>query len=339
MPKMRLGGVKALEKHAYLTSLCRGGADTLGDICSRLAADRINLSLLTHIADTGERGSITNACTEGTDGFSSYVHWKESHDQCSVGKLLPDISLVSIFPHDQKPSVTGSLIGVLDSTGIMPYGFASSPSAMTTLLAPSDFEGLIGGLFANFEFQVYASAFDWQDAYRSQEKPVKEVVCSYQEEIIKIYNITRYIDLDLWHIALPHHHLGDFGKALLGLDDLQLRLPFLVSNCSPDKQEIYFSFCFAATHRDHVSQALHQNLPGRDGFCLGPVSLFFLLGPHFGDRYGIANTLLRVLRDAGIPLLALSYTVSSFSLVIQGNDPDQTMAALYSNFQIPGRKP
>jgi hypothetical protein len=338
MPKMRLGGVKALENHAYLTSLCRGGEDTLGDICSRLAADRINLSLLSHVADTGTRESITNACTEGADGFSSYVHWKESHGECSIGKLLPDISLISVFPHDQKPSVTGSLIGVLASTGIVPYGFASSPSAMTTLLSPSDSKGLIGGLFDNFEFQSYASALDWQSAYRSQEKPLKEVVCSYQEKIIKIYNVTHHVDLDLWHIALPLHYMADFGKVLSGLDELKLKMPFLISNCSPDNQEISFSFCLAFAHRDHVKQALHQNLPGLDAFCLGPVSLLFLLGPHFGDRYGIANTLLRVLRNAGIPLLALSYTVSSFSLVIQGNDPDQTMAALDSNFQIPGRK-
>jgi hypothetical protein len=339
MPKMKLGGVKALEKHAYLTSMCRSAEDTLGDICSRLAADRINLSLLTHVADTGAHESTTNASTEGTDGFSSYVHWKEIHGECSIGKLLPDISLVSIFPHDQKPGVTGLLIGVLSRAGIMPRGFASSPSAITTVLSPSDLEGFIGTLFDDFEVRAYTSALDWQSAYRNQGKPVKEVLCSYQEEIIKIYNIAHHTDLDLWCLALPLHRIGDFGKVLLELDELQLKMPFLVSNCSPDKPEIYFSFCVSAAHRNQVKQVLVRNLTGLDSFCLGPVFLLFLLGPHFGDRYGIANTLLRVLRNAGIPLLALSYTVSSFSLVIRGSSPDLSIAALYSNFQIPGRKP
>jgi hypothetical protein len=339
MPKIRLGGLKALEKHAYLTSLCRSGEDTLGDICTRLAADRINLSLLTHIADAGAHESITSACTEGTDGFSSYVHWKESHGECSIGKLLTDISIVSIFPHDQKLSVTGSLIDVLARSRILPYGFASSPSAMTTLLSPPDFEGLISGLFDSFEFPGYSSALDWQAAYRSQERPLKEVVCSYHEEVIKIYNITQYIDLDLWNIRMPIQRMGDFAKVLFQLHELRLRMPFLVSKFPPDNGEIYFSFCLAAAHQAQVKEVLIQNLPALDSFCLGPVSLFFLLGPHFGDRYGIANTLLKVLKNAGIPLLALSYTVSSFSLVIRGNNPDRTIAALYSNFQIPGRKP
>jgi hypothetical protein len=311
----------------------------LGEMCSRLAADRINLSLLTHVVDSGAGEAITSACTEGTDGVTSYVHWKASHGECNIGKLRTDISLISIFPHDQKLSVIGSLIGVLPVSGITPYGFASSPAAMTMLLSASDLEGIIGGLFNTFEFSAYSSPLDWQAAHRGQERPLKEIVCSYQEEIIKIYNITHYVDLDLWHVAVPLRRVSDFAKALLELHGLELRMPFLVSKSAPDREQMHFSFCLAAGFRDQANGVLHQSLSGLNLFCHGPVSLFFLLGPHFGDRYGIANTLLRVLRNAGIPLLALSYTVSSFSLVIQGNDLDQTIAALTDNFQIPGRKP
>ena len=339
MSKMRLGGVKALDKHAYLTSLCHSGKDTLGDICSRLATDRINLNFLIHIADTGLGESITSACTEGTDGSPSYIHWKASHGRCNIGELLTDVNIISIFPHDQNLNVSGSLIGVLARRGIVPYGFASSPSAMTALISSTDFDGIIDGLFDTFEFPACSSAADWQAAYRIQERPLREVACSYQEDIIKIYNISHYVDLDLWNVGLPLKCLSDFGGTLLDLHELQLRIPFLVSKFSQDLETIFFSFCLAAASRDEVKHALHQHLPSLDPSCFGPVSLFFILGPHFGDRYGIANTLLRVLKTAGIPLLALSYTVSSFSLVIQGNSPDQTIEALHSNFQIPGRKP
>lgn len=339
MSKMRLGGVKAIEQQAYLTSSCLSGEDTLGDICSRLAADRINLTLLTHVADSGAGQAITSACTEGTDGFTSYIHWKVSHGECSIGELQTDTSIISLFPHDQKLSVIGSMIGVLPKRGIIPLGFASSPSAITIILSPSDFEGMIDALFDTVDFPAYPSALEWRVAYCGRERPLKEVACSYREDIIKIYNITHYLDLDLWNVALPLQRLGDFNKALLDLDELQLKMPFFVSEPAPHEERTVFSFCLAAACREHVRQALQQSLPGLDPFCLGPVTLFFLLGPHFGDRYGIADTLLRSLREATIPLLALSYTVSSFSLVIQGNDPDQTIEALRSHFQIPGRKP
>lgn len=338
MPGMKLGGVKALEEHAYLTSMCRTGGDTLGDVCSRLAADRINLSLLTHVADTGAKESTTSACTEGTDGFSSYVHWKETHGECSIGKLLRDTSLISVFPHDQRPKVTASLIEILTLRGIVPLGFASSPSAITTVVYPSDFDGVIGGLFENFDVQVHTTASEWRRAYQSREKPVKEVVCSYQEEVIKIYNITHKTDLDLWSLTLPRHCVSDFGKTLAQLDELQIKMPFLVANSSPEKPEVCFSFCFSTSHRNQVKKVLYETLAGPNPFCLGPVVLLFIVGPHFGDRYGIANALLKSLGNARIPLMALSYTVSSFSLVIQGNNPDQSIAALHSSFQIPGRR-
>ncbi len=335
MSKIRLGGIKALEQHAYLTSLCQSGEATLGDICSRLASDRINLSLLTYVADTGRRESITAACTEAIDGFSSYVNWKASHRGCNIGNLLTDISIISIFPHNQKLNIAGSLLGVLAKKGIRSYGLASSPSAVTTIVPSADLDALVDGLFDAFQFPSYTSPLDWRAACQSQEDLRKEVICSYREEVIKVYNVSHYSDFDLWHFALPLNRLHVFGTVLLELHELQLKMPFLVSESSLDAGTIHFTVCLAVGYRDQVRQALHRNLPGLDCFCVGPASVFFLLGPHFGDRYGIADALVKSLRKAGIPLLALSYTVSSFSLVIQGNDPNQTLEALTPSFKIP----
>lgn len=337
MPKVRLGGIKAFERRAYLTSLCRSGEDTLGDICSRMAADRINLSLLTHIGDKGTRKAITAACTEGVEGFSGYIHWKVSHDQCNIGKLLTNVSVISIFPHDQKLDVTGSLLTALAEKGIRPYGLASSPSAMTVLVASSDFEGAIYGLFEVFEFPTYSSPLDWHAAYRGQEELLSEIVCSYQEEIIKVYNFTYQTDLDLWTLTLSPERLADFGRALLELSELPLRMPFLVSKSSPDDEGIYFAFCLAVGCREEVMPVLERHLPGTAPSCVGPVSVVFLHGPHFGDRYGIADALLKALQKPGITALAMSCAVSSISLVIQGNDPNRTIEALASSFQIPSK--
>ncbi len=338
MSKVRLGGIKAFEKRAYLTSLCRSGEDALGDICSRLAAERINLSLLTHIADTGTRESITTACTENAEGFSGYILWKASHGQCGIGKLLTDISTISIFPHDQKLHITSSLLGALAANGIRPYGFASSPSAMTILVPASDFEGLISGLFDAFEFPTYSSPLDWHAAYRGQEEVLSEIICSYQEEVIKIYNLSHHSGLDLWIMSLPLNRLGDFGALLLKLDGLQLKMPLLVSKSFPDEESLYFAFCLAASYHDAVQQALDQNLPGVGVFCQGPVSVFFLHGPHFGDRYGIANAFVSSLRSAGIAPLAMSCAVSSVSAAIHEKDSSRAIEALGSSFQIPARK-
>jgi aspartokinase len=338
MSKIRLGGIKAFENRAYLTSLCRPEEDAVADICARLAADRININLLTHIADNGLCESITAACTESSEAFSSYVAWKVCHGACSVGKLLTDISMISVFPHDQKLDVIGSLIKIVGGYGIRSHGFASSPSSITILAPSSDFQSVIEGLFDAFEFPTYKSPLDWHAAYHGQEGLLKEIVCSYQEQIIKVYDYTHQIDLDLWTISLPLNRLCDLGAAFLELDALQCRMPFLVSRSSPDGENMCFAFCLAGENRDKVTQVIEQRLPDFDRHRDGPVSVFFVHGPHFGDRFGIINALVGALRRAGIPVLSMSCAVSSMSFVVPGNDSNHTIEALKSSFQVPAGK-
>jgi aspartokinase len=338
MSKVRLGGIKAFEKRAYLASWCRSGEDSLVDICGRFAAEKINLSLLTHIADNGTHESITTACTGNAESSSSYDLWKLSHGECNVGKLLTDISIISIFPHDQKLDVTGSLMGVLAGKGVRPHGLASSPSAMTMLVSSENFEEIIYGLFDAFEFPTYSSPLDWHAAYRGQEELLSEIICSYEEDIIKVYNVTQYDDLDLWNIILPFGSLGDLSTALFELNQLQLRMPFLVSKTSLDASRMCFAFCFAAARYDEVRRVFDRCLAARDLFCNGPVSVFFMHGPHFGDRHGIASTCIRSLGNAGIVPLAVSCTVSSISVVVEGKDSNRIITALDSSFQIPVKK-
>ena len=278
------------------------------------------------------------ACTQSADGFSGYFHWKTSHDDCNIGKILTDICTISVFPHDQKPGITGSLMSALAKNGIRPYGFASSPSAMTVLVNYLDYEGAIYGLFDIFEFSTYSSPLDWHAAYRGQEELLHEIVCSYQEEIIKVYNITHQSDLDLLTIRLPLKCLGNFGAALLELNSLRLKMPFLVSKSSLDGESIHFAFCFAALYHDEVGQCLDRHLLNVELSHIGPVSVFFLHGPHFGDRYGIANALVKALREAGIPTLAMSCAVSSMSVVVYAEDENRTIEALNSSFLVPSRR-
>jgi aspartokinase len=227
------------------------------------------------------------------------------------------------------------LIGVLVGNGIKPYVLETSPSAITTIVASSDFKGTIERLFNVFAFHAYESYHDWQAAYRGQEELLQDVRCAYHEQIITIYDFTHREDMDLWNITLPLKRLGDLGATLLELNQFQLRMPFLVSTSRPDEENIYFAFLFEASHHDKVEQILAKNLPDLDFSCLSPVSVFFLHGPHFGDRYGIADALLTALRKAGILLLALSCAVSSISVVVPGNDSNRTIKVLNSVFQTP----
>jgi len=334
MSTIRLGGVKVIENRAYLCSSCRSG-DALEVICSVLAADRINLGLLTHIADTVPGESITAACAKSDGSFSGYILEKAGRGECKTAEIEKDVSRISIFPHDQRPEVTASLLSILDANAIKPYGFASSPSAITIVVSSPDFNMAMERLFDAFAFAAWGSYSQWQAACRMDEQQHSEVRCSYNEEIIAIYGITRQTGLDLYNVSLPAEYMGRFGSFLSILGELDLKLPFLVSNSAPGEKSIHFSFALSSDQRQRAGQAFDNHLPGREYSRRGPVSALYVHGPHFGDRYGIANAFVRSLRNAGIPILALSCAVSSISAVIAGDDPSKAVEALNTRFQTP----
>ncbi len=336
MSKIRLGGIKVVEKRAYLYSSCRRGADLLGNICSILAAGRINMGLLTHVADNGLGESITAASAKSALSFSGYILGAAGSDKCKTAEIESDISRISIFPHDQRPEITASVITILDAAAIKPYGFASSPSAVTVVISSSDFEIAMERLFDSFAFPACGSYSQWQAVCRMDEQQLSEVKCSYNEQIITIYGFTRQTGLDLWNVSLPIEYMSGFGAFLSELGELGFKLPFLISNSAPGAKGIHFSFALGEDRRERVEQAFDKHLPGRDSFCRGPVSVLFLHGPHFGDRYGIADAFVTALRKGGIPILALSCAVSSISAVIAGNDPDKAIEVLNTRFQTPG---
>ncbi len=336
MSKIKLGGIKVVENRAYLCSSCRG-ADALESISSVLAAGRINLGLLTHVADTVPGGSITAACARSDSSFSGYILGKAGWGECGkTSEIVKDVSRISIFPHDQRPEVAAALLAALDANAIKPYGFASSPSAITVVVASPDFNIAMERLFDVFAFSACGSYLQWQAACQMDEQQLSEVRCSYNEQMIGVYGIASQTGLELYDVFLPIGYMDQFGSFLSALGELDFKLPFLVSNSAPGEKSIHFSFALRADQRQRAGRIFDYHIPGRGYSCRGPVSALFAHGPHFGDRYGIAHAFITALKNADIPILALSCAVSSISAVIAGNDPAKAGEALNTRFQTPG---
>lgn len=332
MQKIRLGGIKILEGHSHLISCSRNGENALPEICARLAASGINLAFLTHSEQPDGCAVTTSLCTDGTAGFSGYFLLKMDRRADHEVRLQQDVTIVSVFPHDRKPHVAGEMIEVLASAGIRPQGVASSSSTVSVLVASADVEQTIDLLFQPFEFPTYQSPFDWHAAYRGKEQVLREIICSYEEEIIKIYGMTQLQKLDLWRAKVALSYLARFGHALTALHEHAVSVPFLVGQSGPG-MGLQFSFCAPAACADQVRSTLGMHLPGA-AFHLGETAAaLFLHGPHFGDRPGIASALLQSLEKAGVALLAVSCTISSISVVIREGDIERARQGLQSRFR------
>lgn len=338
MDKIRLGGIKIAEGRSHLITANSAGESALPDICARLAANRINLNHLTSMDAAPEGDEAVSLCVERAEGYNTYFLIKALLGGSDRIHLQEDVNILAIFPHDKKPAVAGNLLQQLAKLSINVHGVASSPAAMAFVVAAADTMKVIDGLFGAFTFPAYPSPFDWYAAYQGREQVLKEIICSYEEQVIKVYNVAQEKDLDLWHLEVPGVQLGELGTVFQNLDQTGLRLPFLVAiPLAPELESVQVACCLARSAQVEIRDCLGRQLPTVRVLGQQPAALFSLVGPHFGDRHGITNTLVNAMRVAEISPLCMSCAIHSISVVVREDDLDRTLNVLNGPFAIPAQ--
>ncbi|MCG6982015.1 MAG: ACT domain-containing protein [Deltaproteobacteria bacterium] len=333
MTKIKLRGLKLLERGAQVVSSNPGDYNFLAaGICSPLALHKINLTFLSHAVLDQSGRSITAFCTEGSAGRGSASLVEAHQGGTSTVDFHGDMSTLSVFPHDQRPEVTGLLLHALAKREIALQGIASSPSAVSSIVSTAETEAAIHTLFDAFEFPAYHSPSDWYAAYEGKENLLRKIIASYQEKVVRIYDIVRQSELDLWSVVIGQKALTKLGEVLLALGQRQLKMPFVIALLSSENM-LVFNFCFPGGHESQIRETFASHLGETRLARHSQVAALYIHGPHFGDRYGIANTLVRALERGGVSLLALGCTVSSISVIIREEDLAAAVQTLEATFQ------
>jgi aspartokinase len=339
LDRIKIGGLKVLEEGACVQSSSPQG-DNCGlgsNICEPLARDRINLSYLTYLA--GDRQVL---CTAGNAGGAALSLLQSHAEPASTMVLKPATSILAVYPHNQRPEVLGTFIRSLAGGPVTIHGLASSPSAITAVLPAAGIPTAVDRLFEHFHFPGFASPQEFFSAQPPPQEYLEKVVATYQEKVIKVYCIVPRPDLDLWTVSLPAADLVDgCAPAFTDLEAAALSIPFLVALPEGEGEEFTLSFSTVrqqagdVDHGQEVRRILKRHLPQARPQRLTPVAGLFLHGPHFGDRFGIAHTLVEALEKAHIPLLALSCTISSISLIIHQQELAAAQVVLTNTFAAP----
>jgi aspartokinase len=305
-------------------------------VCAPLALNQINLNLLAHVA--GDRQFL---CTAAASGEAAFTLIRAGAEAGAAVHFRPGTAIISIFPHDKRPDVIGNFIRSLARARVMIHGLASSPSAISAVVTSQKGKAVVRQLFRDFHFSAFQSPEEFFAAQSPLEELVRKVVAEYQEKTIKVYWLVPQSDLDLWGMAVSSTDiLAGFADVLLELGSLGLKIPFLVA--IPARQSNEFILCFSTASSQsleerspHIRRLLQKLLPDLRPLSLTPVAGIFLHGPHFGDRYGIAQTLVESLEKTNIPLLALSCTISSISLIIRQQELAAAQLVLGNTFASP----
>jgi len=307
-------------------------------VCAPLALNHINLSFFAHVA--GDREVL---CMARPSGEAAFTLLKTRAEAEAAVHLQPGTAILSIYPHDKRPEIMGSFIRSLAQARVIIHGLASSPSALSAVLSSKREKVAVRRLFENFYFPAFESPEAFFAVQSPPEELVRKVVATYQEKVIKVYWIVPQPDLDLWGMSVSSTDiLAGFADALLELGDLGMQIPFLVAIPGLGNREFLLSFSTAASLEERGSEIrriLKKHLPDLRPMRLTPVAGIFLHGPHFGDRYGIAQILTEALEKAHVSLLALSCTISSISLIIRQHELAAAQLVLTNTFAAPVAAP
>ena len=159
-----------------------------------------------------------------------------------------------------------------------------------------------------------------------------ETIAVYWESRIKTYGFQRITELALIELSCPISAIKSLGEILASHDIQGLKAPFILAQESD--RELSFIFCLPEREGVDFHASLEQTGIPTSHRYIYPVGIIFFHGPHFGDRYGIADAAFSAVSKEDIPLIASGCASSSVYLILAQDDLDRAEQELRKTFEV-----
>ena len=159
----------------------------------------------------------------------------------------------------------------------------------------------------------------------------------YKEERVKIYGITKKTGLTLVIIGFPASRIEQWGQLIVLIENHVERFE-LVTYHATDKTMTELHMVFDQKKIDLLNDVLKKwvGTNQQAEFRLKqPVDILYLHGPHFQDRFGIADIAFNALLRNGIEILVSGCAGTSMYLVTPANQGQDVKKILTETFLIP----
>jgi aspartokinase len=164
-----------------------------------------------------------------------------------------------------------------------------------------------------------------------------ETIAVYWEPKIRVYGLTTKAGLALYTLTIATDHLPFWSRRIHNLEErigefemvnlqrvpagnMQIRLVLRQDGAASDAGRLL------AAGMEDDGDALLQ--------IITPVDLIYLHGPHFQDRYGIAEAAFSPLHKAGLPILTAGCSGTSVYLVVAGGKSREAATCLSETFVL-----
>ena len=164
-----------------------------------------------------------------------------------------------------------------------------------------------------------------------------ETIAVYWEPKPKTYGFKEVFDLSLMTIEIEPEKMSQWGLWLMELAGLNTGFHLILAKYSTDRElrlHILLEKLWADSVISYIGKKI--NLDSEKEFYLrSPVELISFQGPHFADRYGIADSAFKALDDQGIPIIIAVCSGAAVYIVLPESKLHEVRPLLAKAFEVP----
>ena len=164
-----------------------------------------------------------------------------------------------------------------------------------------------------------------------------ETIAVYYESKIRTYGFNLKKEILLCELTIRSESIGSWGKELQSLAASSTFF-HLVWACSGKLGEIKFFLLCDDVYGDKINDFIQSQKELKivqSAQCEASMELIYFQGPHYGDRYGIADFTLKALLQHQIPPKAITCSGAAVYLVFPKTLGVKAKVVLSSAFEVP----
>ena len=163
-----------------------------------------------------------------------------------------------------------------------------------------------------------------------------ETIAVYWENKAKTYGFQVERDLSLFQLSVAPFEMAELGSTLFN-DTSGIRFSWVLAQSSAHQRLKIYLLLNQEWAPSMLSIFDRSSKNGNDLNLqtTSAVELVCFHGPHFGDRYGIADTALGTLRRKGLPIIATGCTGASVYIIAPEKQSAEIKQILSGVFDTP----
>ncbi len=163
-----------------------------------------------------------------------------------------------------------------------------------------------------------------------------ETIAVYWEKQIKVYSINEKPELALGILSLPSNQLSILGEHLAELQESIERFELVTINTKSERLEVHLvienRFIEALNSAVQIFSKLCKKL---EYTLIDSVEMLYLHGPHFQDRYGIAERAFTAFASRSVKLLLAGCAGTSMYLIVPFGQAGKCRDLIAKEYIIP----